>query len=114
MLHNEAFWKELENLLNTSEIVVERTKNSAHPRFPDFIYPVDYGYVRGTKTMDGAELDIWVGTSPEKEINGILCTFDPLKKDAEIKIVFACTDQEIKSIYEKMNEVLNAIYVARC
>ncbi len=92
MLYNESFWNELDNLLNTFEIVVERKKNSAHPRFPDFIYPVDYGFVRGTKAGDGVDIDIWIGTAPEKEINGILCTFDPLKKDAEIKIVYACTD----------------------
>lgn len=114
MLSNKDFWNELDNFLNTSEIVVERKKNSAHPRFPDFIYPVDYGFVRGTMACDGAELDIWIGTAENKDINGILCTVDPMKKDAEIKIVYACTDQEIKSIYEKMNEVLKAIYVARC
>lgn len=100
-------------MLNTSEIVIDRKRNSAHPRFPDFIYPVDYGYVRGTKGSDGAELDIWIGTAAQKEINGILCTVDPIKKDAEIKIVYACTEQEIAVIYKKMNEVLKAIYISR-
>ena len=39
--YNEDFWKALDELVNSSEIVIDRPKGSAHPKFPDFIYPVD-------------------------------------------------------------------------
>ena len=52
--YNEDFWNALDELVNTSEIVIDRPKGSAHPRFPDFIYRVDYGYLKNTSSMDGA------------------------------------------------------------
>ena len=110
---NNDFWFMLKTIVATSEIVIDRPRNTAHPRYPDFIYPVDYGFLKGTSASDGSEIDIWVGTSDIKEINGILCTIDPIKKDLETKIVYACTDSEIELICKKMNEVLRAVFIPR-
>lgn len=107
------FWQELQNLMVHSEIVIDRPKNTAHPRYPTFIYPVDYGYLKGTAASDGNEIDIWVGTAPIKVINGILCTVDPIKKDIETKIIYACTTDEIAQICTIMNNVMKAIYIAK-
>ena len=46
--YHEDFWNALDELVNTSEIVIDRPKGSAHPGFPDFIYRVDYGYLKNT------------------------------------------------------------------
>ena len=43
--YNMDFWDALDQLTADSEIVIDRPKGSAHPRFPNFIYPVDYGYL---------------------------------------------------------------------
>ena len=56
--YNEAFWNALDALVNASEIVIDRPKESVHPRFPDFIYRVDYGYLKDTSSMDGAGIDV--------------------------------------------------------
>ena len=109
----DEFWQELANLMKHSTIIIDRPKNSAHPRYPSFIYPVDYGYLKDTSASDGNEIDIWVGTAAKKEINGILCTVDPIKKDIETKIIFACTEDELGLIYKTMNIVLKAIYIAK-
>jgi inorganic pyrophosphatase len=109
----QDFWQQLQNLFNSSEIVIDRPKNSAHPHYPTFIYPVNYGYLKGTAASDGNEIDIWSGSSDIKEINGILCTVDPIKKDVETKIIFSCTDDEITEICSIMNKVLKAIYIAK-
>ena len=52
--YNEDFWRALDELVSNSEIVIDRPKGSAHPRFPDFIYRVDYGYLKNTASMDDA------------------------------------------------------------
>jgi inorganic pyrophosphatase len=39
------FWAAAEHLVSTSEIVIDRPKGSAHPKLPEVIYPVAYGYV---------------------------------------------------------------------
>ncbi|MBR5088948.1 MAG: methyltransferase domain-containing protein [Ruminiclostridium sp.] len=39
---------------------IDRPKGSAHPRIPELIYPVNYGYVDGVFAADGSEQDIYL------------------------------------------------------
>ena len=101
--YNEDFWKTLDELVNSSEIVIDRPKGSAHPKFPDFIYRVDYGYLKDSTSMDGAGIDVWVG-SGDKKIDAIMCIVDLMKKDSEIKILIGCTEEEKMEVYRIHNE----------
>ena len=101
--YNNEFWNALDELVSNSEIVIDRPKGTAHPRYPDFIYLVDYGYLKNTASMDGAGIDVWVG-SGERRIDAIICTIDLMKKDSEIKILIGCTEEEKAIIYETHNE----------
>lgn len=102
-INNDDFWDALEELANSSEIVIDRPKGTAHPKYPDFIYQVDYGYMQDTSSMDGAGIDVWVG-SGDKKIDAIMCTVDLMKKDSEIKILIGCTEEEKAIIYKTHNE----------
>ena len=99
----EDFWNALDELVNSSEIVIDRPKGFAHPRFPSFIYRVDYGYLKSTTSMDGAGIDVWVG-SRDRKIDAIMCIVDLMKKDSEIKILIGCTEEEKEEIYRTHNE----------
>ena len=101
--YNEDFWKALDELVSNSEIVIDRPRGSAHPRFPNFIYKVDYGYLKDTASMDGGGIDVWVG-SGEKKIDAIMCIVDLRKKDSEIKILVGCTEGEKLEVYKTHNE----------
>ena len=101
--YNEDFWKALDELVSNSEIVIDRPRGSAHPRFPDFIYKVDYGYLKDTTSMDGTGIDIWVG-SGDKKIDAIMVIVDLMKKDSEIKILVGCTEEEKLEVYKTHNE----------
>lgn len=102
-IYNENFWNTLDELVNSSEIIIDRPKGSIHPRFPNFIYPVDYGYLKDTSSMDGAGIDVWVGSN-EKKVDAIMCIVDLMKRDSEIKILIGCTEEEKKKIYETHNK----------
>ena len=39
---------------------IDRPLGSAHPRFPDIVYPVNYGYTDGIYAADGSEQDIYL------------------------------------------------------
>lgn len=39
---------------------IDRPIGSAHPRHPEMIYPINYGYVDGVFAGDGAEQDVYV------------------------------------------------------
>ena len=101
--YNDEFWEALDELVSNSQIVIDRPKGTAHPKYPDVIYRVDYGYLKDTASMDGAGIDVWVGTG-EKKVDAIMCTVDLLKRDSEIKILIGCTEEEKKIVYETHND----------
>lgn len=101
--YDRDFWEALDELVYNSEIIIDRFKGDAHPKYPDFIYQVDYGYLKDTSSMDGAGIDVWIGTG-EKKIDAIICTVDLMKRDSEIKILLGCTEEEKATIYKTHNE----------
>ena len=101
--YNGDFWKVLDELVSSSEIVIDRPRGSVHPRFPNFIYKVDYGYLKDTASMDGAGIDVWVG-SGDKKVDAIMCIVDLMKRDSEIKILVGCTEEEKLEVYKTHNE----------
>lgn len=104
---NKQFWNLLDRLVSTSEIVIDRPKGSRHPRFPDLIYHVDYGYLKDTTSSDGDGIDVWVGSDESKDIDAVICIVDILKRDSEIKILIGCTEDEINTVYEFHNNSEN-------
>lgn len=104
MHFDEQFWTTIDELVETKRVVIDRPKGSVHPRFPDFIYPVDYGYLDGTSSMDGNGIDVWVGSKKEKIVDAIMCIVDIMKHDAEIKVLMGCTEHEKELVYKVHNE----------
>ncbi len=101
--NNSGFWDALDKMVANSDIVIDRPKGTSHPKYPDFIYRVDYGYLKDTSSMDGAGIDVWVGSNGKK-IDAIMCIVDLMKKDSEIKILIGCTEEEKAIVYETHNE----------
>lgn len=102
-MYDNDFWKALDLLADNSEIVIDRPKGSVHPKYPDFVYKIDYGYLKDTSSMDGGGIDVWVG-SGDKKIDAIMCIVDLMKRDSEIKILIGCTEEEKQMIYQTHNE----------
>ncbi len=100
---DNSFWEAIDALVNQSEIVIDRPKGTAHPKYPDFIYKVDYGYLKNTASMDGGGIDVWVGTNGN-QVDAIMCIVDLMKRDSEIKILIGCTEEEKAIVYETHNE----------
>ncbi len=98
------FWMALDELVYSSEIIIDRPKGTAHPRYPNFVYKVDYGYLKNSSSMDGAGIDVWVGTANKKSIDAIMIIIDLIKRDSEIKILISCTEEEKDIIYQTHNE----------
>ena len=103
-IHNEAFWDALDQLIADSEIIIDRPNGTAHPRYPDFVYPLDYGYLKDTASMDGSGIDLWKGTDPAQRLDAVMCIVDLVKRDSEIKLLIGCTPAEKAAIYQVHNE----------
>jgi inorganic pyrophosphatase len=100
-----AFWHGVIELLITHSLIIDRPKGSFHPRYPQTVYPLDYGYLENTTSSDGGGIDVWLGSlnrrtnnEDAKTLTGILCTFDTLKRDAEIKLLIGCSETDIQVI----------------
>ncbi len=104
MTSPEHYWHTMDQLLADSQIIIDRPKGSAHPRFPDFIYPLDYGYLAGTLSPDQDGIDVWVGSLPDRRVSAVITTVDMVKRDAEVKILVACTRLEAEAILKTHNE----------
>lgn len=81
---SEELFAALDHLAATSAVVIDRPRGSTHPRYPDAIYPLDYG-------------------------NGVVAVAvvaDIVKKDVEVKILLECTASEIDTATAFLRDVL--------
>ncbi|MFZ5877950.1 MAG: inorganic pyrophosphatase [Chloroflexota bacterium] len=90
-----TFWQEMASLAASTPIIIDRPKDRPHPNWPKLIYPLDYGYLEGTSASDGGGIDVWIGSLGTRALTGILCTFDTLKRDAEIKLLLGCSEEDV-------------------
>jgi inorganic pyrophosphatase len=102
---NPAFWHSLDELVAMSEIVIDRAKGAPHPRMPELIYPLDYGFLEGTTGGDGQGIDVWLGSAAGRRVTGVACTVDKYKRDAELKVLVDCTEEDMDIIWRFVNEV---------
>lgn len=110
MKPDTSFWQTLSELAATNPIMIDRPKATAHPRWPDMIYPLDYGYLENTSAGDGDGIDVWIGSLESKTLTGILCTFDTLKRDAEIKLLIGCTHEDVQTI-RNFNNAMRTLFI---
>ena len=76
-------------------MIVDRPRGSAHPKVPEYVYPLDYGYLEGTNGGDGSGIDVWRGAAHRRGVTAVLCAFDPVKRNSELKVVMDCTGDEL-------------------
>jgi inorganic pyrophosphatase len=88
------FWTYADRLVAESKIIVDRPRGSAHPRYPEVEYPLDYGFLDGTSAMDGGGIDVWRGSLDEPRVMGAIITMDLIKRDSEVKLLVGCTAEE--------------------
>jgi len=110
----QGFWEYLDRLVTGTRIVIDRPKGSAHPRYPTVVYPVDYGYLEITSAIDGGGIDVWIGSTGADRPDAILCTVDLLKRDAEIKLLIGCSEDEKEAILRFLNaDSMRALLIRR-
>jgi coenzyme F420-0:L-glutamate ligase/coenzyme F420-1:gamma-L-glutamate ligase len=108
------FWSALDDFVHSCEIIIDRPKGSKHPRHKDLTYPIDYGYLAGTRSADGEGVDIFVGSAPNKDICAFAASVDLFNNDAEIKILVGCTSAESAVIETFLNQhTMHAIIIER-
>ena len=117
MTPDTSFWQAMTQLLLTNRIIVDRARGASHPRYKDMMYPLDYSFLENTISSDGGGIDVWLGSlntviheNIAKTLTGILCTFDTLKRDAEIKLLIGCNENDIQVIRD-FHRDMHTLYI---
>ncbi|NQV73964.1 hypothetical protein HQ496_12640 [bacterium] len=87
-------WEMWDGAIALKGMTIDRPARSAHPSYPDIIYPIDYGYVNDSISVDGEELDVFVGSASNGLVAAIF-TSDIRKGDQECKLIYNCSPEEI-------------------
>jgi inorganic pyrophosphatase len=112
-LTGKAFWDEMANLVVSKPIVIDRPQGKAHPYYSELIYPFDYGYAEGTYSADGDGIDVWIGSQRKGTLTGIICTYDTVERDAEIKLLLGCTEGDVQVIMNFIPDFMRYLYIPR-
>ena len=88
------------------KLIIDRPLGSCHPNYPDIIYPINYGYIRGIIAPDGEEQDAYLlGVDrPVAEFEGVVIAIIHRFDDVEEKWVVAPHN----SVFAK-EEIMNAV-----
>ena len=93
-------------LLQDINVTIDRPFGTKHPRY-GFIYPVNYGYVKGTVSGDGEELDAYVlGVfEPLRQYTGLCTAIIHRTNDDDDKLVVipydkTYSDEAIEALVE--------------
>ena len=93
---DERFWQLCDELVESHTIEIDRPKGSRYPKW-SLVYPMDYGFLQGTRSNDGAGVDIWRGSLADEALPGVVLTVDVLKNDCEMKLLVGCTPDEAET-----------------
>lgn len=88
----------------TVKVTMDRPLGSKHPNY-DLIYPINYGYIEGTISGDGEEIDAYVlgEFEPLSEYVGMVIAVIQRRNDNEDKLVVA------KNMNSYSNEQIQAL-----
>lgn len=100
----DRFWPFADAFVAGARVVIDRPRGSAHPRFPQIRYPLDYGYLEGTRAIDGDGVDLWRGSAAADRVTGVVASLDLTRRDGEIKLLVGCTGDEMDEILAFHNQ----------
>lgn len=86
---------------------VDRPLGSAHPKHPEIIYPVNYGFVDGVMGGDGEEQDVYIlgSDKPLKRFEGKVIAVYHRTNDVEDKWIVSLDGRDYPD-----DEILNTIH----
>ncbi|MBI5838579.1 MAG: hypothetical protein HZB19_00620 [Chloroflexi bacterium] len=92
MTTNASFWRAIGELASAQHIVIDRPKGQPYPT--------------------AAALTCGLAHSMKKKIlTGILCAFDTLKLDAEIKTLLGCSKEDVYLINTFYGDEMKILYI---
>ncbi len=100
--------KKLENLIGKNvEVYIDRPVGSAHSKYSDMIYPINYGYIKEITAVDNEYQDVYV-LGEDSKIDycvGKVVAVVERKNDLEDKLVVSADNKEYS--VDEIKELIN-------
>ncbi len=91
----------------TFTVTIDRQMGTSHPKYPQNIYPINYGYVEGIKAPDGDFQDVYVlgvGTPLETFVGEIIAI---VTRDNDIEEKWVAAPRGMKFSKEEISEKIH-------
>jgi inorganic pyrophosphatase len=102
--NNAYFWQKIDTLFLSSKLVITRRKNDIHPKFPNLIYPTDYGYLKETISTSGDGVTVYAGSGSRNTVTALAVAVDILQKELDVKVLAGCTEDETLDVLHFLNQ----------
>ena len=102
--NNAYFWQKIDTLYLSSDVVIDKPKNTVHAQYTNLIYPVDYGFLQDTLLGSDEHIHVYVGTKMTGKVEAIVVCADILKKDMDVKFLVGCTKEEENDILQFLDQ----------
>lgn len=99
LLNNGYFWQKIDSLTMSTNIEITQEKGSHHPEYLNMVYPVNYG-----KLADTDGIQVFKGSAKKSNVEAVMVVGDILKRDLEVKLLWACTEEEENEILRFINQ----------
>ena len=99
---------QLKSLISTEvTMYIDRTLGTKHPKFPNIIYPVNYGYIKEVTALDNEYQDAYLlgVNEPVETYTGIVYAIIIRENDIEDKLVIVPKNKEFT--IEEIDKLVN-------
>ena len=102
--NNAYFWQKIDTLYLSNEVKVLRQKGDVHPTFKNLIYPVNYGRLKDTASVNQDGVSVYLGTGNRNEITAVVVAADILSKEIDVKLLVGCSAEEEDKVLRFLNQ----------
>lgn len=101
LVNNAYFWQKVDAAYMSGNYEVAYKKGTKHPRYPELIFPCDYGHVK-TENDSESSLKVFRGSKTGK-IDAVVVCANVLEKDLSTIVLVGTTNEEKEEILKFLN-----------
>ncbi len=102
--NNAYFWQKLDTLFVSATFSIIHSKHSTHSVYKNLVYPVNYGVIKDAHSYGNTEIGVFKGSNDIHRVDAIAVSIDTLERDADIKLLVGCNEEETYKIMQFLNE----------
>lgn len=102
--NNAYFWQKVDTLFLSSNLKISRKKGETHPNFKNLVYPVDYGHLQDTVSINSEGISVYVGSKGHSSVTALAVAADILEKSIDVKVLCGCTEEEVLDVLHFLNQ----------